>query len=555
MGLNLTNFIRQLSKEKDLEPEVIKEAIESALIAASKKNLSMFKEARASLDLGTGQLDLVVTKQVVEKVENPRQEIALRPARKIKKNIEIGDEVEVVIDPSAFGRIAAQSAKQVVIQRLRDAEREKIYTEYKERVGQVVTGIVQRFERRDAIVNIGRAEGVLPLNQQPYGAHYRIGDRIKVLIIEIEKTSRGPVIRLSRTDPELVIRLFEQEVPEVADGTVKIMAIAREPGVRTKVGVSSSNPDVDPVGACVGMKGSRVQMIVREFENEKIDIVPYSNNSQTFITSALNPAKILTVTCNDETGEADVLVAAGNLSLAIGKRGQNARLAARLTGWQINIKGEEETAAEAAADELRRRYLEDLLSQITELTDTQRETVCRSKFNAVERLAETEVGEIAALLDGSEELASQLILGAEEYLEALAEMAEAATAESEAEAEVTEATGEDETAAATDREPVSEEAVGEAGATEPETAEGQQTDGADEQAQSAETPPARASVEAVEEEGEGEAETVAGTDAGATDESESAPEAETAGDQQPPGTEAETSAGDEHEIQSSGNER
>jgi len=438
MSMNLTNFIRQLSKEKDLEPEIIKEAIEQALIAASKKNLSMFKNARASLDLATGQLDLVVTKTVVEKVKNPRLEIDLKSARKLKRDVQLGDEIDVLIDPSAFGRIAAQSAKQVVIQRLRDAEREKIYAEYKERVGQVVTGIVQRFERRNAIVNIGRAEGVLPLNQQPYGARYRIGDRIKVLITEIEKTPRGPVIRLSRTDPELVIKLFEQEVPEVADGTVKIVAIAREPGVRTKVAVSSNNPDVDPVGACVGMKGSRVQMIVREFENEKIDIVPYSSNPATFITNALNPAKILSVSCNPETREADVLVAADNLSLAIGKRGQNARLAAQLTGWRINLRGEEETAAE----EMRRRYLDDLLGQIPELSDEQRQAIAQSDFNSVELLAEADRASIAPLVDGNEELADQIISGAQEYLEALAEMTgEAAQSAEEAEVPATEPAG------------------------------------------------------------------------------------------------------------------
>jgi len=422
MPLNLTNFIRQISKEKDLEPEVIKEAVEQALIAASKKNLSQYKNARASLDLATGQLDLVVFKTVVEKVANPRMEIDLKSARKVKRDAQLGEDIEMILDPSAFGRIAAQSARQVVMQRLRDAEREKVYTEYRERVGHVVTGIVQRFERRDAMVNIGRAEGVLSLNQQPFGSHYRIGERLRVLITEIEKTQRGPVIRLSRTDPELVIKLFEQEVPEVSDGTVKIVAIAREPGVRTKVAVQSSNPDVDPVGACVGMKGSRVQMIVREFENEKIDIVPYSANPVTFITSALNPAKILSVKTHPENGEADVLVARGNLSLAIGKRGQNARLAARLSGWKINIKGEEETEAQAAAEEIRRRYLDDLLRQITDLTDAQRDTIGKSSYNSVERLAAAQTIAIAALVQGSDELAAQIISGAQEYLEALAEM-------------------------------------------------------------------------------------------------------------------------------------
>jgi len=453
MSLNLTNFIRQVSKEKDLEPEIIKEAIEQALLAASKKNLSLFKNARVSLDLATGQLDLVVAKIAVEKVGNPRLEIDFKSARKLKRDVQVGDEIDVVIAPSAFGRIAAQSARQVVIQRLRDAEREKIYAEYKERVGHVVTGIVQRFERRDAIVNIGRAEGVLSLNQQPFGVRYRIGERLKVLITEIEKTSRGPVIRLSRTNPELVIKLFEQEVPEVADGTVKIVAIAREAGVRTKVAVSSGNPDVDPVGACVGMKGSRVQMIVREFENEKIDIVPYSSNPATFITSALNPAKILTVTCDSDTGEADVLIARDNLSLAIGKRGQNVRLAARLAGWKINIRGEEEEAVKVAAEEVRQRYLDDLLRQITELTDAQREAIAQSEYKSVDRLAGIDHTAIVSLVDGNEDLAAQIVLGAQEYLEALAEMTRAASAETQPAAAEAESVAEEDKAAAAEEEP------------------------------------------------------------------------------------------------------
>jgi N utilization substance protein A len=428
MSLNLTNFIRQISKEKDLEPDVIKDAVEQGLLAASRKNLSIYKNARVSLDLASGQLDLMVTKTIVPKGANPRTEIDLKAAKKIRPDAQAGEEIEVVIEPAEFGRIAAQSARQVIMQKLRDAEREKVYEEFKEKVGTVVTGIVQRFERRDAIVNVGRSDGVLPLNQQPFGAHYRVGDRIKVLVTEIEKTQRGPVIRLSRTDPELVIKLFEQEVPEVADGTVKIVAIAREPGVRTKVAVMSTNSDVDPVGACVGMKGSRVQMIVREFENEKIDIVPYSANPSSFITSALNPAKIIAVSAPPNSSVADVLVARGNLSLAIGKRGQNARLAARLTGWRINIKGEEETEAEAEADQMRKRYLDDLLGQIPEVNDVQRMAIAASPFRSVSTLATADIGSVAPLVNGNRELAEQIISGAQEYLEGLAEMTREAQA-------------------------------------------------------------------------------------------------------------------------------
>ncbi len=425
MQQNLKAFIRQISKEKDLEIEIIKEAIEQAILSASKKTLSHFENARPELDVETGELKIFAEKTAVKQVTTPRHEITLEKARQIKKRAKLGDMVEVEIDPGDFGRIAAQSVRQGILQRLRDAERENIYEEYKNRVGQVVTGIVQRFERRDAIVSFGKVEAVLPLQEIPYGIRYRFGDRLKLIIVEVKKSTKGPQVCVSRTRPELVMRLFEQEVPEVSDGTVKIVGMAREPGVRTKVAVTSTNPDVDPVGACVGMRGSRVQMIVRELENEKIDIIPYSSDPKTFITNALNPAEIIKVNLNLEEKYAEVVVAKDGLSVAIGKKGQNAKLAAKLSGYKVDIKSEVAEAEALAAKEIRRRYLEDFLSQIDGLSKPMRNAITASALDSVEKIAQAKPQQLVETIGlDSVELAERLVEGAREYTEALKEMAE-----------------------------------------------------------------------------------------------------------------------------------
>jgi N utilization substance protein A len=424
MQQNLKGFIRQISKEKDLEIEIIKEAIEQAIVSASKKTLSHFENARPDLDVETGELKIFAEKTAVKQVTTPRHEITLEKARQITNRAKLGDVVEVEIDPGEFGRIAAQSVRQGILQRLRDAERENIYEEYKDRVGQVVTGIVQRFERRDAIVSFGKVEAVLPLEEIPYGIRYRFGDRLKLIIVEVKKSTKGPQVCVSRTRPELVMRLFEQEVPEISDGTVKIVGMAREPGIRTKVAVTSTNPDVDPVGACVGMRGSRVQMIVRELENEKIDIIPYSSDPKTFITNALNPAEIIKVNLNLEEKYAQVIVAKDGLSVAIGKKGQNAKLAAKLSGYKVDIKSEVAEAEALAAKEIRRRYLEDFLSQIDGLPEPMRDAITASTLDSVEKIAEAKPEQLVETIGpDSIELVERLIEGAKEYTEALKEMA------------------------------------------------------------------------------------------------------------------------------------
>ncbi len=421
----LKAFIRQISKEKDLDVEVVKEAIQQAIISASKKNLSQFEDARPELDVETGELHLFVTKTVVKIATNPRTQISQREAQKIKSGAEVGEQVEVEIDPAIFGRIAAQSARQVVMQKLKDAERHKVYDEYEARKGEIFTGIVQRFEKRDLVLNLGKTEALLPLTETPMGSRYRVGDRVKVVLMDIDPEARGPVLRVSRNSEQLVAKLFEQEVPEIADGTVKIHCIVREPGARTKLAVESTTSDVDPVGACVGVKGSRVQMIVRELENEKIDIVPYSTNVREFIKAALVPAQIQTIEIDEENRKADVIVKQGNLSLAIGKRGQNAKLAARLTGWKLDIhsEGEDEKMANVNQAHVQRQYLEDFLTQIDWISDTARQAVYDSgRYDNVDDLANADVEDLATTADIETESAQEIIDGAREYMDALAEM-------------------------------------------------------------------------------------------------------------------------------------
>lgn len=420
----LKAFIRQVSKEKDLDVMVVKEAIEQAIISASKKNLTQFNDANAVLDPESGQLHLFVKKTVMNIASNPRTQISKRDATKIKKNVELGEEIDVEIDPSVFGRIAAQSARQVVMQKLKDAERQKVHDEYVTKKGEVLSASVVRFDKRDLVLSIGKSEALLPRNETAPTSHYRVGDRLKVYVLEIDLEAKGPIVRVSRTHPQLVAKLFEQEVPEIADGTVKIVNVVRDPGARTKIAVQSSNTDVDPVGACVGVKGSRVQMIVRELENEKIDIVPYSANVKQFITNALVPAQIQSININEETKQADVIVKQGNLSLAIGKKGQNAKLAAKLTGWKLDIhsEGEEQKLASMDQEEIHHKYLEDFLTQIDATDPEMREKLYTAPFNTVQKLAESDPTEVAALIGGDYDFAEELVEAAKDYTEALREM-------------------------------------------------------------------------------------------------------------------------------------
>ncbi|AMX84003.1 transcription termination/antitermination protein NusA [Geobacillus subterraneus] len=342
MNTQLLEALADLMREKGISKEVVMEAIEAALVSAYKRNFGQAQNVRVDLNMDTGTIRVLARKDVVEEVTDPRLEISLEEAQRLNPNYQIGDVVELEVTPRDFGRIAAQTAKQVVTQRVREAERSIIYAEFVDREEDIMTGIVQRIDPRFVYVSLGKAEALLPANEQMPNETYKPHDRLKVYITKVEKTTKGPQIFVSRTHPGLLKRLFELEVPEIYDGTVEIKSIAREAGDRSKISVHSDNPEVDPVGACVGPKGQRVQAIVDELNGEKIDIVRWSADPVEFVASALSPAKVLRVIVNEEQKATTVIVPDYQLSLAIGKRGQNARLAAKLTGWKIDIKSESE---------------------------------------------------------------------------------------------------------------------------------------------------------------------------------------------------------------------
>ena len=335
-----------LGRERGIAPEVLFDAIEAALTSAYHRNFSSAQNVRVEIDRGTFAYHVYALKTVVEEVANDITEISVEEARKINPAYEVGDVFEQEVTPANFGRIAAQTAKQVVVQRIREAERGNIYDEFSNRASDILNGTVQRVENRNVYIDLGKTEALLPAAEQIEGEEYRHGDRIKAYILEVPKTSKGPQITVSRTHPGLLKRLFELEVPEIQDGIVEIKSVAREPGMRSKIAVFSREEDVDPVGACVGHKGLRVQAIVNELRNEKIDIVKWNADPACYIANALSPAKVVSVATKEDEKVSRVVVPDYQLSLAIGKEGQNARLAAKLTGWKIDIKSETQAADE-----------------------------------------------------------------------------------------------------------------------------------------------------------------------------------------------------------------
>jgi transcription termination/antitermination protein NusA len=348
--INLGELLTQVAREKDIDMERWVAALEDAMASAAKKQHRIKAPVRSKLDLSTGKFEAFIVKEVVDEVEDPLGQWTIDEARDQKPDAEVGDEIHIPISTEGLGRIAAQSAKQVLYQRVREAEREKVYNEYIDRVGEVVNGTVKRFERGDIIVDLGRTEAIVPRSEQARHERYSQGERIRAVIVDVHKQPKGPQIVISRTDPRLLVKLFEMEVPEIFDGTVQIKAAVRAPGERAKVAVVSRERDVDPVGACVGMKGSRVQSIIRELRGEKIDIIEYSDDLVTFAQSALAPARItrVSVTHHGEIPHLDVIVEDEQLSLAIGKRGQNVRLAAELLNSKIDIKSESDVKDEVA---------------------------------------------------------------------------------------------------------------------------------------------------------------------------------------------------------------
>ena len=335
----LIDTISLIEKEKGIDKETLFEAIESSLISACKKNFGTSQNIRVAIDRDNGAVNVLAQKEVVEEVEDATLQISLGDAREISLEYVVGDIVEIVVTPRDFGRISAQTAKQVVVQKFREAERNKVINEFKGREYRLLSGVVERIERRDVYVTVGDTELKLAPTEQIPGEEYYFNQRIKVLVLDIKDGgSRGPLIPVSRSHPDLVARLFEQEVPEIADGTVVIKAVAREAGHRTKIAVASLNPNVDPVGSCVGAGGQRVNLVVNELNGEKIDIITHSDNPKDFIAAALSPAVVLAVRVEEGGKSAKIVVPDNQLSLAIGREGQNARLAAKLTGFRIDIK-------------------------------------------------------------------------------------------------------------------------------------------------------------------------------------------------------------------------
>src|SRR5437868_11702064 len=355
MNRELIIVIEQLAREKGIDPEILFDAVESALLSGSKKTHAAADNSRIEIDRKTGEVRAFTRKKVVADVVDPHTEIPLDEAKRLNPDAELEDELELPEKPPELGRIGAQTVKQVILQRVRDAEREGIYAEFIGKEGQILRGVVHRIEKRNVILEVGKAEAILPEREQILGERYNPGDRIRAFVLEVRRTAKGPQISLSRTHPGYLARLFQTEIPEIQEGIVAVKATAREAGERAKVAVASTKRDVDPIGACVGLRGTRIQVISRELRGEKIDIIEWSHDPSTFVARALSPAKVSSVVVAEEGAEAPpsalVIVPDNQLSLAIGKKGQNARLAAKLTGMRIDIKSESEVEAERAEAE------------------------------------------------------------------------------------------------------------------------------------------------------------------------------------------------------------
>ncbi len=337
----LLKAMDELEKEKGIKKDYLLESLESSLVTAYKKNYDSADNVKIVINKENGQINVYSIKKVVEVVENPNLEISIEQAHKISKTLQIGDEVNVEIIPKNFGRIAAQTAKQVVIQKIREAEREVVFSEYNDRKGEILTGIIQKADSSIVIMDLGKIEGIMPAKEQVKTEKYRVNDKIKVYVVDVTKGAKGnPQAIVSRSHPDFVRKLFEFEIPEIYEGLIEIKNVSRDAGSRSKVAVYSSNPNIDPVGSCVGQKGVRIQNIITELRDEKIDVIEWSEDPATYISSALLPAKVLAVDVKPENKSAQVIVTDDQLSLAIGKSGQNARLAAKLTNWKIDIKSE-----------------------------------------------------------------------------------------------------------------------------------------------------------------------------------------------------------------------
>ncbi|HME73025.1 MAG TPA: transcription termination factor NusA [Myxococcota bacterium] len=399
--LGLKREIDQIAKDKGIDKRVIIGALEEAMKQAARRKYGQEKEIEARFNEELGEIELFEFRTVVENLTDPENQILIASARALDPEAEEGDQIGVKLDTADFGRILAQTAKQVIIQRVRDAERDNVYEEYKDRKGEVVNGIVRRFEKGALIVDLGRAEAVLPPKEQVPRESYRPGDRIRAYVLDITKATKGPQIILSRSCTQMLTKLFEQEVPEIYEGIVSIVAVAREPGGRSKIAVASRDSDVDPVGACVGMKGSRVQAVVQELRGERIDIVPWSPDAARYVCSALSPAQVSKVIIDEQAKSMDVIVPDDQLSLAIGRKGQNVRLAVQLTGWRIDIKSESKMREVA-------RWLAVAVSVVEGCGEPEAELLLQRGITSLEDLAECD-GEFLSSLPGIDDAGAAAI--------------------------------------------------------------------------------------------------------------------------------------------------
>lgn len=417
MSSLLYRTIEQISREKSIDPDVIIGAVEDAILTATKKYYRTEEDLQARLNRETGQIEVFSVRRVVERVTDSEIEISLKEAKRIAADVEAGQDIEIHKPTDVLGRIAAQTAKQVIFQKVREAERDNIFSEFGDRVGQLVNGIVKRAENGDLVVDLGRTEGVLPRREQSRAEVFNPGERIRIVIVRVSRTSRGPQVVVSRTDPALLTRLFEMEVPEIYEGTVVVKNAVREPGDRAKVAVYSKDKDIDPVGACVGIKGSRVQNIIRELRGEKIDIVEWNEDPRNFAINALNPAKVSRVSIIDEKEKVmEVIVEDKQLSLAIGKRGQNVRLAARLIGWRIDIKSEEEKKREV---EDQMTAMASVYTDIGDLKGIGEKTLTKLRehgFSTIEQVAATEPEVVTEVPGVGLKTAEKVVATAKEFL-------------------------------------------------------------------------------------------------------------------------------------------
>jgi len=434
MGFDTLEAMTLIAREKNIDVDLVIETVEAGLLAAARKKYGYIDNLSFKFDSNEGELTMISLRTVVDKVADQYTEISLDEARELDPEAELDDQMEIYIDPvEEFGRNAIASAKQILIQRIREAERDRIYDEYINRVGQLISGTVQQIDKGNVIVNLGRAEAILPSREQISREKYRQGDRIRAIILNVEKSMKGPQIVLSRVSTDFILRLFELEVPEIFEKIIEIKAIAREAGDRTKLAVYSADERIDPVGACVGIKGVRVQSIVRELNNERIDIVAYSSNPEVFVTRSLAPAKVVTIDVFHEEKGMTVAVEDDKLSLAIGKNGQNARLASRLTGWKINIMSETDY------NEMKRREAEMMvpIGKLSGVGDVLEERLVEADINTVQELAASSLEMVTEIEGIGEKTAERLIERAREYIEELEEQRrleeEAEAAEEEAE--------------------------------------------------------------------------------------------------------------------------